>query len=138
MKQLIFAALSLTFVAFLFNKDLPGETAAFVVDVTRCNDTILDNRAVKVCLDSVVTDSRCPSDAQCISKGAATARFTFTVGGQSTTQTLSLKDFEYPGYANQFTYNGFQFEFISLEPYPLASVPQPYSAYKAELRLTRL
>lgn len=138
MKQLIFAALSLTLVAFSCNKDLPGEAVELAVNVTGCNETTLDSRVIKICLDSVVTDSRCPSDAQCIFKGAATARFTFTVNGQSTTQTLSLKDFEYPGYANQFTYSGYRFEFKSLDPYPLVSVPRPYNDYHAVIGVARL
>lgn len=138
MKQIIFAALSVTLVAFTCNKDLPGEPAELTVNITQCRETTLRNQFIKVCLDSVKTDSRCPSDVQCVSIGAATASFTFTVGNQHTTQTLSLKNYIHPGHPTQLSYNGYRFEFILLEPYPRFSQPYPYSEYRATVRVTAL
>ncbi|MBC7867032.1 MAG: hypothetical protein H7X88_05810 [Gloeobacteraceae cyanobacterium ES-bin-316] len=107
------------------------------INVGTCKDLTLKNQLVRVCLDSVVNDSRCPADVQCIFAGVAVAKFTVSVSGNILPVTLSLPYFKMPGYPSDTVFNGFKFEFLTLDPYP-GTVPSDYSDYKAAVKVTPL
>lgn len=71
---------------------------------------------VKLCLDSVLEDSRCPANMECFWQGEALAKFTFHVSSRVYSFKLIA------GYANGFypadtTIEGYHIRFIDLFPH---------------------
>jgi len=89
-----------------------------------------------ICLDSVVDESRCPIDALCIWAGVAKAKFTFTESGNAHHFYLYT-----PGYSSSFPsdtiINAVKIDFKSLTPRPALNIRYDYSAYRAEVQITK-
>jgi hypothetical protein len=83
-----------------------------------------------LCFETVLSDSRCPTGAECIWAGDAEARFRFAVSGQnSVTFTLhTLNSFK-----TDTTALGYKFTLKSLTPYPSTTHFPDKSEYKAEV-----
>ena len=77
-----------------------------------------------ICFDSLVTDSRCPTGAECIWQGTAIVEITFSETGNLHHFTMSLKGFPSLGYPNDTTINGYRIIFTDLKPYPDINRPQ--------------
>src|SRR4029079_3700015 len=56
-----------------------------------CANPIVSGTQVQLCFDSLLTDSRCPCNADCIWRGYAAGKFSFSVDGQ--THQLRLAEF---------------------------------------------
>ena len=91
---------------------------------------------VKVCLDSLIEDSRCPLGVICVWEGTAIARFSVTVNGQQ--QPVTLSTLNMPGYHPSDTIlMGYKIEFFNLSPYPEVGKTHDILEYKAELNITK-
>ncbi|MEO9004893.1 MAG: hypothetical protein ABI288_09160 [Ginsengibacter sp.] len=78
-----------------------------------------------ICFDSLLTDSRCPKDVECIWQGTALIEVTFSERGNSHQFVMSLKGFPDLGYPSDTTINGNRIIFIDLKPHPVSNNPQP-------------
>jgi hypothetical protein len=91
---------------------------------------------IKVCLDSLLEDSRCPREVYCIWQGTAIVKFSVTVNDQQ--QPITLSTLTRPGLPPTDTIlMGYKIEFLDLLPYPEANSTHYISEYRAELRITK-
>jgi hypothetical protein len=81
----------------------------------------------------VVSDSRCPADALCGALGDAVVAVTLSLGGVGSPYELYAVD----ATKRRVTFQGYQVELSTLQPYPLASRPTDPTAYRATLLVTK-
>ncbi len=94
----------------------------------RVGETVtVSGEQLTVKLESVPSDSRCPTSVTCIWAGNAVARVTLTKTGQSP-QTFDLNTNLDPKSA---TYGAYQIDFTALTPYPSSTSPIAQSKYRA-------
>ena len=87
-----------------------------------------------LCMDSVISDSRCPIGAMCIWAGMATVRFKFQKYNEAPVYfNLMTPD---PTY-NSKIIDGFKFSLIDLTPYPSLKNHSDQGGYKAKLFVTK-
>jgi len=80
-----------------------------------------------ICLDSVLSDSRCPTGVECIWAGEARARFKIEKY-QNNPVYIDLKEG-----AKDTLVSGYKFSFIKLLPYPAYGNPIKPEEYKARI-----
>jgi hypothetical protein len=80
-----------------------------------------------------VVDSRCPADAICVSPGDAIVSVNLSLGGVGSRYDVYAND----AARRRVTYQGYEVELSTLQPYPLASRPTDPTAYRATLQVTR-
>jgi hypothetical protein len=61
------------------------------IPVNDCRSYTIEEETLRVCLDSVITDSRCPADVVCIWQGVSAARFITEWNGQRNVITLATE-----------------------------------------------
>lgn len=93
----------------------------------------IQDESVRVRLDSVPEDSRCPQNAVCIWAGNARVRLTLTKSGAQQ-QQLELNTTSEPKAAS---YLGYRVQLVELTPYPLAGEATKPSAYRAVLLINK-
>ena len=89
-----------------------------------------------ICFDSLITDSRCPIDAECIWQGTAQIKVSFHERGNTHRFIMSLQNYPAMGYPNDTTINGYRVQFVGLSPYPLSN-SNPVSKKEATLSISR-
>jgi hypothetical protein len=101
------------------------------------NCTLVDDKTddVKVCLDSLIGDSRCPLEVVCIWQGTAIAKFSVTVNDHQ--QPVTLSTFKLPGFPSDTILMGYKIEFVDLLPYPDINKSHDISEYRAELKIAK-
>lgn len=108
------------------------------VPVGKCTEHKFPDRLLKVCLDSVITDSRCPANAKCIWAGYGAARFIITKNDKQHVITLMVSP-NLSGsniYPTEASIDGYKIEFVELSPHP-GLMPYIYGDYKALLKITQ-
>lgn len=86
---------------------------------------------LRIRFDSVTSDSRCPTDVQCIQAGSATVALTIAkLTGQMTKSFASLSTA--PGKDTATVYSQ-PLRLLSVEPGRVSTAPTPMSAYRIEL-----
>lgn len=85
-----------------------------------------------ICLDSVITDSRCPENVVCVWAGEAIVRFKFDAYGKES-RFIDL----HIG-TNDTIINGYKFSFIDLIPYPNTEHQTSLKDYKAKIMLKHI
>ena len=106
------------------------------VPMKNCSQIENKTDDVKVCLGSLIDDSRCPSGVECVWAGTAIVKFSVTVNGQQ--QPVTLSTLNMPGYHPSDTIiMGYKIELINLLPYPEIGKTPDISEYKAELNITK-
>ncbi len=111
---------------------------SITVPVGKCTEYKSSGGLLKVCLDSVITDSRCPANAKCIWAGYGAARFIITKNDKQHIITLMASP-NLSGskiYPTEATIDGFKIEFTELSPYP-GLAPYNYADYKSLLKITK-
>jgi hypothetical protein len=92
----------------------------------------------RLCFESVVSDSRCPANANCIWGGTAIARFSIAKH-DARIHVLTLATPLPVTYGRDTVVAGYKIEFVNLHPYPsLGAPPVPASEIKAEVKITKL
>lgn len=86
-----------------------------------------------VVFERVVSDSRCPADALCVLLGDAVVAINLSLGGVGSPYQLNAVD----ATKRRVTYQDYQVELSTLQPYPLASRPTDPTAYRATLVVTK-
>src|SRR5688572_27644757 len=117
MRTFIIAAMVITLAACRKERTME-ETA--VVAVTSCKEFSTGKGTLTYCLDSVIIDARCPSNANCVWAGYAAARFNFTKNNEIRTVIMMPLpgvgvDKIYPTTIDVF---GYTVRFVDLSPYP--------------------
>jgi hypothetical protein len=85
---------------------------------------------INIKLDSVVTDSRCPSDVECIWAGTAAASFTCKIE--------SARKICFVLFINADTViNGYRIKHLDLKPYPVSTIQTFPDDYTAEILITK-
>lgn len=118
-------------------KDVELREGTLAITLKRCGSGDIGGDNVRLCFDSLLSDSRCPANAICIWQGTATARFSLTKNKETKTFVLSTLN-QPPTYVKDTILMGYKIEFINLSPYPgTAPVPVPADKLKAELKITK-
>lgn len=89
-------------------------SAAVNLKVSECFDKF--NNEVRICLDSVFNDSRCPTGLVCVWGGDATAAFTLTKNQNVRRFNLHT----HSGFQNDTIIDGITVRLINIAPYPNA------------------
>ena len=88
---------------------------------------------LRIGFDSVVADSRCPSDVQCIQAGSATVALTITrLSGNMSAQILSLSTITGKDSASAY---GQPIRLLRVQPVPVSTSPTAPSTYQIELKV---
>jgi hypothetical protein len=93
----------------------------------------IEGTSVQVRLDRVVSDSRCPTDVNCIQAGDAVVRITVTSDGGTQTDELHTG----AGGPHSAARAGLTITLEDLSPQPVSSRPTPPGNYRATFRATR-
>lgn len=114
----------------------PASTAEekLIVGLKNCVQTAAGGKPVRLCLDSVLQDSRCPLNANCIWQGMAVVKFSVILNNGSHSVILSTNK-NALGYAADTTIQNYKISFLNLIPYPGGS--SPADTY-AEMLIQRL
>jgi hypothetical protein len=98
------------------------------------DETAVLEGGLSVRFESVIEDSRCPSDVLCVWEGNAEIAIEVATGGED---PASVRLSTNPSFATEATYRSYTIELIGLEPYPRTDpwIDEPYRATMA-VRLT--
>ena len=109
----------------------PKET--LMVTTGTCSDKVV-NEDINLCFDSLVEDSRCPSNAECVWQGVAKGKFRLKIQGQEFPFYLSTLDL-HPHYNNDTIVGGYHFKLLDISPYPVSGNP-PGNTFTAKVEIT--
>ena len=87
-------------------------------------------------MDSVLTDSRCPSNVQCVWAGNAGVRFLFTRSGHQVDFILNTHGG--PQFNSDTTVHGYEIKLLKLSPYPEDPGGIPQVEYHADIILSAI
>lgn len=76
-----------------------------------------------ICFDSLLTDSRCPTGAECVRQGTALIKIRFHETAGTHNFIMSLKDYPSLGFTSDTTINRYSIIFTGLEPHPAINAP---------------
>ncbi|HNW51464.1 MAG TPA: hypothetical protein PKH79_10300 [Prolixibacteraceae bacterium] len=120
------------------NSDLTGDSSF------RFNDTfqLLINKSavnnenqLSIRIDSVLNDSRCPSDVVCAWEGNAEVRFILTNGESETKFVLNTHGGD--NFRKDTIIDGCSILFVDLKPYPVSTKEISNNEYVAELLIKK-
>lgn len=134
LKNILFIILFVTFCACKKSAQLNATataTATATIKLGQCFQQGTGSKAISLCFDSVVNDSRCPKNTECIWKGIALAKFTFS--SDNHTNSFILANSSIPHYPADTVLQGYKITFLNLYPYPGDTV----SAVKAEVKISQ-
>lgn len=119
------------------SKPVTGEAGNTEVILYRCAPVFSSNKPM-ICFDSLLTDSRCPTNAVCVWVGYAAGKFSFLLNG--VVYPFKLSTFDLHGsYSRDTIIAGYKIEFVNLLPYPgTVPAPIPDNSRRAELRVIKL
>jgi hypothetical protein len=86
--------------------------------------------SVSVCIDSVLSDSRCPTGAVCVWAGSAAVRLSVYDATSKTRQVMTLNTNQSP---KELVFQGYRVAIVDVMPYPRLSVQTKASEYKVRL-----
>ena len=93
----------------------------------------IPSAGVSVRFDSVVEDSRCPADANCVWQGRAVVKLTVIAASRPVGIELGSD----PEPARAVAVNGLRLEWMQLDPYPFASRPTQPGDYRLTINVVR-
>lgn len=89
----------------------------------------------RICFDSLITDSRCPRDVQCVWAGQAIIRVSFYENDRSHQFNMLLGGRAGAADPGDTTIAGYHIVFEDLKPYPVHDKSQPANQYTALFRI---
>jgi hypothetical protein len=104
----------------------------FVLEVG--GSAAVSGTGLRVRFDRVLSDSRCPADAICITAGEGVVAVAIGRDGRPV-ENLSLRT---DGVGRRAVVGDWALSLTKLDPYPLASHPTPLDDYKASFRVDPL
>ena len=100
-----------------------------VINVDSCKN--VSNTGINICFDTLLSESRCPTDAVCIGAGFAAIRLKCNINNQN--YFLDLATDSVNGYKKDTTIDGINIKLAELTPYPNILALHLYDAYKAKI-----
>jgi len=128
---------SIFLVLFGCKKSLELGSSSFV-SWNDCSQNRSDH--IKICFDSLIEESRCPTGAECFWQGRAVVKFYFTVDKDErpvTLTTLNLPVIGMPRFPADTILMGYKIEFVNLLPYPSIRKNHDIWEYRAEVKITK-
>lgn len=120
------------------NNELGGDTTFVLNDTLElsANKSALNSQnQLTISIDSVLNDSRCPSNANCIWMGNAAVRFLFTNNDEVKKFVLNTNGGT--NYPSDTTIDGYYIKLVTLSPYTEANKDILQSEYVAELLIKK-
>lgn len=128
-KILYVLILTLSFGAFLTVEAQKAQKVSVLINKQKV--VVKDKLSIKFA--SLVEDSRCPRDVQCIQAG--NARITIEVsGGKTAAKTFEINIGKQP---QTVLYGGYDIELISLNPQPASNIRINRNGYTATFAITK-
>lgn len=107
------------------------------IQLHECADNIFSDNQVRLCFDSVISDSRCPANVICVWAGIAICKFSFFVNNQL--HPVILSTYSSGIYNKDTVLSGYKIELINLLPYPGIHTDSGIgNEIKAEVKITSL
>jgi hypothetical protein len=104
--------------------------------LSQCETFDVEGDIITICLEQIISDTRCPINANCIDIGTAKASFLFIKSGKSQSFTLSTNPAR--GEANIKAISGYLIKFVNLSPYPEIGITPAPAQYRAEMSVWKL
>lgn len=120
------------------NNELVGDSTFKLNDTLELgiNKSAVNNSdRLSITIDSVLNDSRCPLDVDCVWAGEATVRFIFTNADKESVIQLKISGDGSPG--TDTIIGGYYIQMVDLLPYPLSTKTILNDEYVAELLIKK-
>ncbi len=91
------------------------DTSTVSIPVQQC---VSISSGTRICFDSVITDSRCPANANCVWQGYAAAQFTLRTSQGNYPFALATTEHPSIDYSQDTVISGIRIRFTDLRPYP--------------------
>jgi hypothetical protein len=111
------------------NSFIVNQTFAIKYGETKSNT----DYGIIISLDSVLNDSRCPSDGICVWAGNAQVRFVYSKSNERISLVLNTL----PSFRTDTLINGYRIKLIGLTPYPKIAESIKQSDYAADIEITK-
>jgi hypothetical protein len=98
-------------------KDVSPFSEQLHIGLNSCEQFTKDNQTLRLCFDTIVQESRCPINANCVWEGVAVARFTLHLNDRPHTLELATNNV-LPGTTTDTTIQGYTIALKNLLPYP--------------------
>jgi len=108
-----------------------NDTFELAIDKSAINN---DNQ-LTISIDSVLSDSRCPSDVVCVWEGNAEVRFLFNNDGEK--MKFILNSHGGDNYPSDTIISGYYIKLVELHPYPVSTSKISNSEYVADLLIKK-
>lgn len=119
----------IVFIGFSCTNTDDGIQSVANLKVTDCFDK--SENPVKICLDSIFNDSRCPTGFDCVWGGDAVAAFTLTKNNVVRSFELHTNS----NFQNDTIIEGIAVKLLQITPYPVKNEPIDPHNYKAEISI---
>lgn len=133
MKKLIILEIFIMLLSVSCKKDIdtfiPSQTFELKYGETKINA----DYGLSIHLDSVLNDSRCPANANCIWAGNAEVRFVYSKDNNTVNFVLNTL----PAFRTDSLINGYRIKLIKLSPYPEIAGSIKQNDYKSEIKITK-
>ena len=117
-------------------KDIELREGIMEIGVQQCAVGNIGSDNLTLCVDSVLEDSRCPSDVVCVWAGRGVVKFSLTKNEQ--TYPFALSTLSMPNsYKKDTVILGYKIELLNLYPYPKTSSSTPNNKKTAEVKISR-
>ena len=137
MKKLLIMSLGASALLFISCRksatEADDEGANQLIEINNCASSTINGKSLYICFDSLLTESRCPSNVVCVWAGYALIRMTLSVGGQHQSFNLATSTLP-PHFRNDTTVLGYKVKLLALTPYPGNNSQEPY---RAEVEITQ-
>jgi len=120
------------------NTELTGDSSFSLNDTLKLaiNKSAINNEnQITVRIDSVLNDSRCPSDVVCVWEGNAAVRFILNNDGDETKFVLNTHGGD--NFRSDTIIDGYSVQLVKLNPYPVSTNVISNDEYVAELLIKK-
>jgi hypothetical protein len=120
------------------NSELTGDSSFNLNDTLKLaiNKSAINNEnQLTINIDSVLSDSRCPSDVVCIWEGNAAVRFLLVNDGKETKFVLNTHGGV--NFKSDTIIDKYSIQLVNLEPYPISTKVISNDEYVAELLIKK-
>jgi hypothetical protein len=120
------------------NTELTGNSSFSLNDTLELainKSAINNNNHLTITIDSVLSDSRCPSDVVCIWEGNAAVRFLFANADEETKFVLNTHGGD--NFRSDTIIDEYRIQLVNLKPYPVSTKVISNDEYVAELLIKK-
>lgn len=127
MKAFVFSIVLLFafFTTQFFSCHRPTDSTYPHIRINDCTNITVNGNNLRLCFDSLIQDSRCPMNTNCVWQGAATVQLSMIKGSQTHSFHLSTIDLA-PQYNTDTIVAGYRVRLMNVTPYPGDGITAPY------------